>query len=258
MPITVPPATNYQSPLVAIQTVYRRDPQEGDMMIACEADWGTMGGSGTEKAISFNLQNNSTLSFSQICAISVDNSDCGADVRFVFTDTAYTVTIPAYSPLVICEVFTNSKSFYLTAGFDGEVVEGSDVTRFQIHNSLPPPVSIPTSLEQDTSQADNIDATVAGSTALIPAGVNGTLETLSVVAQLANTTGDIGAWTIQDGSGNIVAGSQVVSSSAASNVPPFVLPNIRVRFTNGLNFVITSTNLPAGSKFGVNIFYRKP
>ena len=247
MSLTIPPAVNYQSPLIALQTIYRREPQEGPMMIPCEIDWGTMGGSGLEKAVSFNLQNNSTLAFSQIVAISVDNSDCGSDVRFVFTDTAETTTIPAYSPKVICEVFTNTKSFYVIAGFDGEVTEGTDTTRFSIHNSLPPPIAIPLSPAQDAASANNIDGTVAATTQLIPPGVNGTLETLAVIAQLANTTGDIGVWVIQDGNGNIIAGSQVVSSSAASNVAPFVLSDIRVRFSNGLQFIITSTNLPAAS-----------
>ena len=109
MPVTVPPAINYPSPLLSQPDRYMQVPPEGARMIPCEIDWGTMGSGGTLiTSMSINLQNNSTKTFTQICSLAVDNSACCSDVQFVFPDTAETMTIPAYTPKCIVPVFTKA------------------------------------------------------------------------------------------------------------------------------------------------------
>src|ERR1700761_8517018 len=100
MSIVIPQgAVNYQSPLVAVPDINQQQPREGMKLISCEIDWGsTDKGSG---AVFFNLQNNATLEVSQICGLVVDNSNCGADLEFVFPDTSTTIGIPAYAPYTV-------------------------------------------------------------------------------------------------------------------------------------------------------------
>lgn len=253
MGISVPPAINYQSPLVALPTRWDQPPNEGSKIIPVEVDWATMGG--TSNTVAFNLQNNATLEFSQIVAISIDNSACGADIQFIFPDTSETLSIPAYSPKIIVPVFTNQRQFWLTA----PNAESEDITRFALLNSLPPPIAVPTTQEQNFDVFINTNVAGSSNTQLLAAAINGTLENISVNFCCG---GDAGVsnfqWTIQDGNSNVIAGGQV-RANANQNTPQLSLNDLRVRFQSGLKLIWTNSgNLGVNAVLPINLYYRTP
>lgn len=254
MGIIIPVATNYQSPLTAVPTRWQNEsPPEGPSMIPCEIDWGSMGG--TAKCVYINVQNNTYANFSQIVALSVDNSNCGADVEFVFPDTAETITIPAYSPKVVVPVFTNQVQFYVSA----PNAASEDITRFSIHNVLPPPIALPTTQEQNAAVFNNITAqvTAPGTLQLVPASISGTLETLFATVNAGATAGIL-IFTLQDGNSTVIAGGQTTALSGGSSVIVLDLQQIRVRFQSGIKFVSSSATLSSGSACSINLYYRTP
>lgn len=255
MSITVPPAVNYQSPLIAVPCRTLNVPKEGNKMISCEVDWSTMGGS--ENAVSFNLQNNATLEFSQVIALQVDNSLCGSDIQFIFPDTSTTTTIPAFSPYSIVEVFTNQTMFYLYAAG----AEAEDISRFSILNFLPPPISISVTPEQNAVVVSGIAGQTVGDTALVGPTISGTVETIQVFGSILgeSSTKQV-AWNIQDGNGKVIAGCSNNANGDETNYNSIItdLQDIRIRFQDGLTFNILASNIAAGSIFSVNLFYRTP
>lgn len=251
MPLVIPPAVNYQSPLVAVPTRWQNEnPPEGPKMIPVEIDWNTMGGA--NNCVFINLQNNATLNFSQIVALAVDNSSCGGDIQFVFPDTTETVTIPAYSPKVIVPVFTNQTQFYVL----GIGVASEDVTRFSIQNVVPPPIAVPTSQEQNAVSVSGVSVLATGLTQLVPATVNGTLETLQVAVYM---DGGTLVFDIEDGTGKVIAGGSVTESVGGFlNFVPVDLQDIRVRFQTGLKLnIVSNAGITAGT-ISVNLYYRTP
>jgi len=256
MPINLPPAVNYQSPLVAVPTRYGQDPREGPKLIACEINWATMGGAG--QCVNFNLQNNTTLEFSQIVALSVDNSQCGADIQFVFPDTTETTTIPAYSPKTIIPVFTNQTQFFCLA----QGALASDVTRFSIHNSLPPPIAVPTTQHQNVAANGGLNVINVASTQLIPTGINGTLEDIYGYYPASSSSAGAATWQLVDGASNVIAAGQITTSgsSTPSSASTFIsLTNCAIRFTNGVKFqILTSTMVSGAAVASVTLGYRVP
>lgn len=253
MPITIPAAENYQSPLVAVPSRVLMPPREGNKSIPCEVDWSIMGGA--NQSIYINLQNNATLEFSQVVALKVDNSECGASVRFIFTDTNETVTIPAYTPDAIVEVFTNQTQFYLVA--EGAIA--TDVTRFQLLNFLPPPVVVPISTEQQTAVVGSISSGAAASAVIIPPTVNGTLENLLVQFGCASPAADSNAVaTFSDGNGKVIARCPVfVKTGVPANVVSLNLSDAAVRFEGGIECTISGLLIASG-EYSVNVYYRLP
>ncbi len=253
MTLSVPPAVNYQSPLIAVPTRWDQAPIEGSKIIPCEVDWGTMGG--TSNCVSFNLQNNATLNFSQIVALSIDNSACGADIEFIFPDTTETLSIPAYAPKTIVPVFTNQTQFWLSS----PNAQSEDITRFAILNSMPPPIAVPTTQEQNSAVNVNVPATAAGDAVIVASTINGTLENAFIFLFGSGGVTGISAWTLKDGNNNIIAGGQLVSvQNGVIAVAVLELTDIRVRFQNGLKINIASATLGAGSILAVNLYYRTP
>jgi len=253
MALSVPPAVNYQSPLIAVPTRWDQAPVEGSKIIPCEIDWGTMGG--TSNCVSFNLQNNATLNFSQIVALSIDNSACGSDIEFIFPDTSETLSIPAYAPKTICPVFTNQTQFWLSS----PNAQSEDITRFSILNSLPPPIAVPTTQEQNTVSINDVIVEPAGSQQLIALGINGTIENIDVFGSMSGTNPWSFAFQLKDGNANVVAsGSTQGGGSALFNGTMLNMQDIHVRFQNGLQLVWTETQLTATSNVAVNIYYRTP
>lgn len=259
MPFQVPNAVNYPSPLNAVPSRWASDPVEGPKIVNCEVDWGTMGGAA--KTLNFNLQNNATLNFSQIVALAIDNSGCGADLQFSFPDTETTISIPAYAPYTIVPVFSNQTMFYLSS----PNAKAEDVTRFGILNSLPPPVAVPTSQEQNTSNNNAINGGANGTTNLITAGISGTVENVSIgwwSGSLASST-----WMLKDGDGNILASGQGVGGNsdptAGMGGSGFVnllnFENVHLRFNNGLDFIVSgSSGGGVQQTYVANILYRTP
>lgn len=248
--ITVPPAVNYLSPLVAVPSIVLRPPKEGDKLINCEIDWGTQGGS--DNCVSINLQNNATLEFSQIVALSVDNSACAADIQFVFPDTGNTLTVPAYAPSLIIEVFTNQTQFFVIS----PSAQPEDVTRFAILNHLPPPVAVPFTVEQQTLSSNNITADGSGTNQLLPDTISGTLENLQVFRCGPIATGGTQFFVIKDGTGAVLTSGQFSTAVDNINVILLNLDNMHIRFNDGL--VFTQSGADLGGAYIVNGLYRAP
>jgi hypothetical protein len=228
-------------------------------MVPIEIDWNNMGG--PQYCVAINLQNNATLNFSQIVALSVDNSDCGSDIRFIFPDTGETTTIPAGAPKVIIEVFTNQVQFYVQAGINSQIVSSGDQTRFSIHNTMPPPIAIPVTQEQQFANAAAI-ATSVGSTQLIAAGQNGRLEGVDIMFQFPTSTDPAKTctWQLVDGDSNVIATGTVASTSLnATNLPGvFRQSDMAVTFVDGLSFEITVSTIAPDGTASVNLYYRAP
>lgn len=262
MPYRVPPAVNYPGPLVMVKDRYKANPVEGFNMVPADIDWGTMGGA--DHCVEINLQVNATLNFSQICALVVDNSDCACDIRFVFPDTGVTVTIPAYSPYDVYPVFTNNVQFYVQAGLNGQVVQSTDQTRMSIHNSVPPPISIPTTEAQQFASVASIDAATAATTTIIPAGTNGRLEDVDIFGTVAVQSNPYRTfvWKLKDNAStpNVFAQGTVAAFQAnAQNISQIYNMNGLARtFVDGLYLEIVSTNLDAQGTLSVNVGYRSP
>lgn len=254
MGIQVPPAKNYSSPLIPITSIVGREPIEGRKTVPCEIDWGTM--ASAENAVAFNLQALSTQEFSQICAISVDNSGSGADVTFIFTDTSETVTIPKLTPKAIIEVFTNTRSFYVYA----PNAESEDVTRFSMLNFVPPPIVLPITRDLDFASFNNIDASTVAATQIIPNTISGTIVAINITVNIGNVSGNKTAvFDVIDSVPEVFFGGNV--ANFAGNNSNFLitdLTDLSLPFEGGLQFNITSTDLPSGSIFSVNVYYRTP
>lgn len=255
MPYQVPPAVNYPTPLVAIPSLVNRTPPDGERMVPVEIDWGTMGG--TDHCVAINLQNNATSNFSQIVALSIDNSDCGADIRFVFPDTGETTTIPAYSPKVIIEVFTSMTQFFVVAGFNSEQVLTGDQTRFSILNFMPPPIAVPVTQEQAIS-AVSANATQA-TTQLVPTTEDGTLEQAYCTFTTYSSVAGNADWNLQDGTGKTIGIGRVANEgSFKTQLVIFQLVNAAIRFSGGIVLNINNNGLDASTQWNMNLYYRKP
>lgn len=128
MALAQPLSVNYPSPLVMIPSDNQLEPVEGRALIPVEVLWGSMGGAG--KSVSFNVQNNSAMNFSQISSLRVDNSASLAPVVFVFPDTLESITIAAGVKIALVSVFSNGKQFTVSA----PTAVGTDITRFHLLN----------------------------------------------------------------------------------------------------------------------------
>lgn len=252
MSFTIPPAKNYASPLVAVPTNYGDVPPEGAHLINCEILWGTMS-SVADRCVNINLQNNATMNFSQISALSVDNSQCSTDIVFVFPDTGETTTFPAYSPKTILEVFTHQTQFFVVA----KGALATDVSRFSIHNTVPPPIAVPISVEQQVAAANNITADGATGAQVIPMTINGTIEAISVSRTGPIASANNQSFSIVDGALQVIAVGTFSSQAPQTvNVLLLNLTDIHVRFSGGLQFLQAGTNV--GGFYAVNIYYRNP
>lgn len=262
MGIVVPGnAVNYPSPLVALASPFGTEPAEGRYQVPVEIDWGSMGGA--DYLVGINLANSGNTKFiSQLCAVHVDNSACGSDIQFIFTDTAETITIPAYTPYAQVNIYSRSMQFFVAAGIEGEEVETSDVTRFTLFNFVPPPSSITPSQEQDTSTASDIAGAV-GNTQVVPAGTNGSLNVMYV--NYSSPFGGLAAagvmgLSLVDGTGKVLwVGQMGGGILSAWNVVLVSLSDIDFRFQNGIKFEQTLIGGAAiAGAFSVVLGYRQP
>jgi hypothetical protein len=254
MAFAVPVAVNYQSPLLFIPSRLNNEPSEGPGLISCEIDWGVMGGA--NNTVDVNPQTNTAnpQSISQITSLSIDNSQCGAPVTFLFPDTQYTLTIPAYLPAAVFPVFTNATQFFVSS----PLAETEDVTRFQILNFVPPPVVIPQATQQEAENFNDVPIDGATSQVLVGPTISGTIEGITVYCTItsagATATDRI---KIVDGNNNIVAASQInVTSGQAVNTFVIQLNPARIRFQGGLTFEQSGGN--PGGFFSITLLFQTP
>jgi hypothetical protein len=232
--------------LIPVNSRWRTKPLEGDKFIAAEIDWGVTVPIG--QAVQFSL-NAGPVEFSQICAFAVDNGRNGGDVSFIFPDTGRQLTIPPFAQGVF-PVFTNALTFYALS----ENALVGDVTEFEILNALPPPVSVLPSQEQSHAGASGIGLSTNSTTPVVAAGTNGTLQGFTVSGSaLASGTGNCEVQ-ISDGTGALLWAAFVSEPSGALSATQ---SGLQLRFTNGLNFVVSGTTLTGGFAV-VNLYYSVP
>ena len=244
MPVTIPPFNQYQSPIVPLRGLWNVAPSEGDKFITAEIDWLV---TTTQQAVQFAISANSPVAFSQIVALAVDNSRCGADIDFVFSDSGFILTVPAHGQ-VIAPVFTNALMFYVVS----EGAAAGDVTTFQVLNSMPPPLQIAFPTEQNHGSVAGI-AVTDGSTAVVAPGISGALNTISITVPFATAS------TIQinlvDGAGkNLWAGFWTEAASTTLNIN---VTGLSVRFTNGIDLVVSNSGL-TGVGMVANLYFTSP
>jgi hypothetical protein len=252
MALTLPPAVNYQSPLIPIPAKWGSVPPEGPQMVPCEIDWGT-----TDKglgAVSMNVQNNQTANFSQIVAISCDNSNCGADVTFIFTDTQEEYTVPAHSPASVFPVFTNQTQFFVVAS---GALPG-DITRFSLHNVMPPPSSITEPAVMSVASASNMSFDGVTNYTLLSSG-NGSLQAFSLRCSIQTVSNAFHTTLkFQDGAANVLFTCTVDAPAGANVIQELAnISNVNLRFKNGL-VLAQSGGTNAGGILSLNAYYRLP
>lgn len=264
MSLTVPPAKNYQSPLIPIVSTFGREPKEGRQQVPIALNWtvdGAQNGTSNQYAVHINLQNNNTLAFSQISAIKVDNSQSGADVQFVFVDTQEIITVPAYEPCAIVPAFTGAKQFYAVAS---GAIPG-DVTRMQVLNFVPPPVTVPEAIEQNAAGQVGlvIGSNMSQNFQLVPAGVNGTVQSLNIsfsILAVPAAPATINFF-VFDGQApnNFLVNGISLGGIVSGNWPVLEWTDVRLRFVNGLTAkVITNNNWAGGGFANFLATYRTP
>lgn len=254
MPISIPAFVQYQSPIVPLRGLWNHAPPEGDQFVNCEIDWLV---SPPGSAVAFSLSGNSPVAISQIVAISVDNTRCGADLAFIFPDSGFILDISAGSD-GIYPVFTNALTFYVS-GASGPGVAIGDRTVFQILNSMPPPVPLPIGAHQTVNSLGGANIAVNGSNVIAGSPTSGTLKgiTGSVVAIGGAATGAV-ILVMQDGAGAILwASSFGAGASQVANVPISVT-GLNRRFSNGINLVVSGSTLGPGSVATLNVYFTQP
>ena len=247
MPINVPPARNYPRPIASLPDPWSTtNPPEGPRLIPLEIMWTSDGG--VDQSVAFDVTSGgpgSPNSFTRVAALSVDNSKCGATVRFIFLDTQDTVTIPAYAPKTIVPVFSNSTKFFVIA--EGTVLT-EDVTRFQVHNTVPPPIAVPISQEQNAATILGVECDGSSILELLPAGTNGTLEggVVQMSSTINGTAFSTTGYTLEDGDGRTLGvwtwamTGEEGDGTTPENALVWTATGIHMRFTNGL-FIQQST-----------------
>lgn len=255
MGLIIPPSVNYRGTLVAVPSRVLDTPIDGNRQVSCEIDWDpALVGAG--KSVVMNLNQNATLAFSQIVALKVDNSQCNADVTFIFPDTGDTITIPAESPYALVPVFTNNKYFYVSS--PGSLIE--DITRFQVLNFLPPPVTVPTSNEQNAVSNQILNMVNTAAQEITSGEPNGTLESLVIQATIASAAAVFSTEIQILDSRSQYCATAIISGPIGYTFNGAVLsvPNINFRFIGGLFMKIAGT-FPGGvASVQPNLFYRTP
>lgn len=249
MPLIIPPFTQFQGPLFPLRGLWNKRPAEGDYFVNAEIDWGTMGGAGS--AIQFSLSGNSPVALSQIVALYIDNRRCGVDCDFQFPDSGFLLTVPAHAQGLF-PVLTNALMFYVIA----QGAAGPDVTVVQILNSLPPPIPLVPSVQQNNNAATGI-AIANGSTVLVPAAISGTLNTISISVDIISSTGGNMTVAINDGTGAVMWNNIFSVPSGGSANIPIDLTGMSLRFRQGLNLVITGASGLTGF-INANAYYQTP
>jgi hypothetical protein len=237
----------YQAPLIALAGRWNQPPPEGDKFIPVEIDWGSYA---PAKAVQIAISSWSVVEFSQVVAIGCDNSRSGADVDFLFPDTGRQLTVPAYCQGLF-PVISNSLMFYVI----GAVAQAGDVTVFEILNSLPPPVAVLPSQEQTHAGISGVPLFTNGTSAIVPAGTTGTVQGFSAVLSNTGASAATAVVSLQDGAGNVIWVSTV--DVQAGQTIPISQSNLKLRFVNGLNLVISGATGTVGG-INMNVYYSVP
>lgn len=232
-----------------LRGLWNHAPDEGDYFVNATIVWLV---SPPGNAVQFSLSGNSPVALSQIVALAVDNSRSGADVDFIFPDSGFVLTVPAHNQGAF-PVFTNALMFYASAQ---NAVLG-DETIFQILNSKPPVISIAPSIEQNHASVSGINV-VNGTTPIIAAGVNGTVNSISVEGTITGGAAiGIAQLSLQDGAGRLIWTAAPTVAANGDNSFSYNVVGLSVRFSNGLNFVIAGSTVASGGVYP-NVYFSTP
>jgi hypothetical protein len=260
MTINIPAFVQSQLPVVPLKGNWNRKPKnpdgspQDDMFVSQEIDWLAQGAT-AGKAIQFSMSGNSPVTLGQIAALVVDNSRCGSDVQFYFPDTGFELTVDARAQGIF-PVMTNALVFFAI----GNNATNTDITIMQVCNTVPPPVAqFPASAQQVVGTASILIGTGAASTALVAAGINGTLQSFSQTLTFQNAA--VGGVTIalQDGTGAILwQGTYTCPAGGIVNIPITSPPGLNVRFRNGLNAVTVASSAGNSGSWFPNVYVSIP
>lgn len=252
MPLTVPPFTQFQGQLVPLRGLWNVRPPEGDKFVNCEIDWGSQ----TTPALQIALSGNSPVALSQIAALYVDNRRCGVDCDFQFPDSGFLLSVPA-KVQVLAPVLTNALQFYVIA--QGVVQpNGADVTIVQILNSIPPPLALVPSQQQNANAVTGV-AIANASTQLIPVAISGSINTISLaISANGGASGGAFAVSLIDGSGqNVWTNAYNVAASTVVDLP-VELSGLSIRFQKGLSLAVSSVSGTVTGSIAANVYYATP
>jgi hypothetical protein len=233
--------------------LWNAEPTEGDRFVNAEIDWLT---SPPGSAVQFQLAGSSPVALSQVVALAVDNAASGADVAFIFPDSGFVLSIPARTSGV-WPVFTNALMFYASAPL---CILG-DRTVFQAFNSMPPPVPVPASQAQNTASYGPISPAGNADTQIIAPTISGTLNAvnISIDAQAGATAGSFQLELFDGTARNIwIGGPYFVAANATVSFPPISIPNLNVRFVNGVTARVYNSSNIGGGVVVVNLYYSQP
>jgi hypothetical protein len=248
MALTIPVSTNYPDLLTPVPAVWNKTPIEGVKHIGGSINWGTMGGSG--KTVSMNVGGNAAAPISHIAAISVDNSQSGADVIVMFPDSGQTIPVPAYQAGTF-PVFTTGTQFYMSAPNSLSV----DKTTFVVHNAVPPHSNVPKTEFQNVTVVSAL--TMAnGTSQVIPATVTGSLAGLVIGAINLGTVPFSASMTMKDGTGATIWRADAAGAAQLTQILTDQT-GMQVRFSQGITATIAITGAPNG-EFNINLLYRTP
>jgi hypothetical protein len=250
VPIIVPPFVAYQQQLYPLPAKWNTPPPEGDMFIPVEIDWGLTTPVPTD-AVQISLTGG-PIPFSQIVALSVDNGRSGGSVSFLFPDTGKQLTLPPFAQ-GIYPIMTNSLSFYVVP--DGCTT--GDVTVFEILNSLPPPVSVFPAQLQSHASITGMNLSANGTTVVIAAPTSGTVQGFSLTVSGSSTTAGACDFQLADGTGTAIYHQTItVPAGYVSQTTP--MSGLLMRFTDGLDAVIATTNGITAGNVAINVYYSVP
>lgn len=251
--VTVPTGSiEYNVPQAPFLSRFRMPPQgaQGDYAQPMTAAWSDA----HPRHVNISNQNTGST-FGVIQALYVNNVQCAVDVQFLFPDTDFQLDVPAGGEGIF-PVVSMSNSFYVVATGAG----AADITRFTAFNYLPPPFAIQKPAFQNVASVAGI--TLAnGSTAILGAGVTGTLEDLSILFSggTAGAGNSVASLSLVDGLGVTIA-SVTLAANGAVNVNAAELlsaSGMNVRFHAGLNLVVANSgaNPFALGQVSVNAYY---
>jgi hypothetical protein len=233
--LIIPPAVNYQAPIVSIPTLYNNAPKEGRRMVPITIPWNS---AGPNNCVYINTSQNTPNPISQIVALAVDNTRCGSDVIFSFPDTQQTITVPTGESVVI-PVFTGSLSFYVLS----PDALSTDVTNFIIHNSLPPAIDINKSRFVNVVSSVIVATNTTLSEQLIPVGVNGTITDINLSVSAQSTTGGdlIGYFNLHDENSDV----SIYAAFGYQGGLCLNVSNTAIRFNDGFKIsFVEAGNIP--------------
>jgi hypothetical protein len=261
MSLSIPAFKQFRGPLFPVRGLWNAKPREGDLYVNAEINW-TVTTTGDQAAYQFNLSGNSPVALSQIVALSVDNSRCASDVKFMFPDTDYVMTVPAFNQ-VITPVFTNALMFYAIA--PSPAISG-DTTIVQIMNSVPPPLTLAPSIVNNAT-AQSSQTLANGFFNLVPpppsgVTVSGQIEGLSITiaAVQGASPGKVDLQLFDMGTAasgvDLLWTAQAAIPASTSNTFTWNLTGLSIRFYNGVR--MNMANCTMSGTINVNVYYTIP